>query len=154
MFAREISQSHYDMTKLDRIKENIVVIPVSGLHRGVMNAIRYGMSVSHDVRVCYVKTDNESYARMQEAWNDKFPALTLHVLESPYRSISGPILNYIDEVQKEKPTEFITVIFPEFVTAKWRHQLLHNQTAWLIKLALIYKKNVIVTSVKYHLTTT
>lgn len=154
MFAREISRSHYDMEKLDKIADHSVVIPISGLHRGVKNAIRYGMSISHDLRVCYVKTDEESYARMISAWNDKFPNLKLHVLESPYRSISGPILDFIDEVSKEHPAEFITVIFPEFVTAKWRHQLLHNQTAWLIKLSLLYKKNIIVTSVKYHLTTT
>lgn len=154
MFAREINQSHYDMTRLDKITDHIVVIPISGLHRGVKNAIRYGMSISHDLRICYVKTDDESYIRLKAAWDEKFPNLKLHVLESPYRSISGPILDYIDIVSKEHPTEFITVIFPEFLTAKWHHQLLHNQTAWLIKLSLIYKKNVVVTSVKYHLTTT
>lgn len=154
MFAREISQSHYDMDKLDKVTEHVVVIPISGLHRGVKNAIRYGMSISHDLRVCFVKTDEEAYQRMMTSWNAKFPNLKLHVLESPYRSISGPILDFIDEVSKEHPTEFVTVIFPEFVTAHWHHQLLHNQTAWLIKLSLIYKKNVIVTSVKYHLTTT
>ncbi|MBY0385033.1 hypothetical protein K2X05_07730, partial [bacterium] len=62
--------------------------------------------------------------------------------------------DFIDQVDKERPSEFITVIFPEFLTARWHHQLLHNQTAWLIKLALIYRKNVVVTSVKYHLITT
>jgi amino acid transporter len=154
MFAREISQSHYDMPTIEKVTDHVVVIPISGLHRGVMNAIRYGMSISHDLRVCFVKTDEESYQRMKIAWEDKFPNMQLHVLESPYRSISGPILDFIDQVSKEHPTEFITVIFPEFVTAKWHHQLLHNQTAWLIKLSLIYKKKVIVTSVKYHLTTT
>jgi amino acid transporter len=154
MFAREISQSHYDMPTIEKVTDHVVVIPISGLHRGVMNAIRYGMSISHDLRICFVKTDEESYERMKIAWNDKFPNVQLHVLESPYRSISGPILDFIDQVSKEHPTEFITVIFPEFVTAKWHHQLLHNQTAWLIKLSLIYKKKIIVTSVKYHLTTT
>ena len=154
MFAREISQSHYDMSKLDKLTDHVVVIPISGLHRGVKNAIRYGMSISDDLRVIYVKTDEEAFQRMQASWNDKFPNLKLHVLESPYRSISGPILEYIDLVYKERPTEFMTVIFPEFVTAQWHHQLLHNQTAWLIKLALMYKKNIIVTSVKYHLSTT
>ena len=121
---------------------------------GVMNAIRYGMSISHDLRVCYVKTDDEAYHRLKAQWDEKFPEMTLHILDSPYRSISGPLLDFIDQVDKERPTEFITVIFPEFLTARWHHQLLHNQTAWLIKLSLIYKKNVIVTSVKYHLETT
>ena len=154
MFARELSQSHYDMVIGDKVTEHIVVIPISGLHRGVMNAIRYGQSISQDLRICFVQTDEESGQRMRTAWNAKFPDRKLHFLESPYRSISQPILKFIDDVSKEHPAEFITVIFPEFMTAKWYHQLLHNQTAWLIKLSLIYKKRVIVTSVKYHLTTT
>ncbi len=154
MFARELSQSHYDMVIGDKVTEHIVVIPISGLHRGVMNAIRYGQSISQDMRICFVQTDEESGERMKAAWKAKFPDRPLHILESPFRSVSEPILKFIDDVAKEHPAEFITVIFPEFMTAKWYHQLLHNQTAWLIKLSLIYKKRVIVTSVKYHLTTT
>ncbi len=154
MFTREITQSHYDMRILDKVNQHVVVIPISGLHRGVQNAIRYGKSISHDLRICYVKTDDESYIRLRAAWKEKYSDLELHVLESPYRSISGPILDFIDQTADEHPAEFVTVIFPEFVTAKWHHQLLHNQTAWLIKLSLIYKRNVIVTSVKYHLSTT
>lgn len=154
MFGREMAQSHYDIDKCEKMTDNVVIIPISGLHRGVMNAIRYGQTISHDLRVCFVKTDEESYQRMMIAWKDKFPETPLNVLESPYRSISEPIVDFIDQVSKEHPAEFVTVIFPEFVTARWHHQLLHNQTAWLIKLSLIYKKNVIVTSVKYHLKTT
>jgi amino acid transporter len=154
MFGREMSQSHYDIEKCEKMTENVVVIPISGLHRGVMNAIRYGQTISNDLRICFVKTDEESYERMINTWNVKFPDLKLYVLESPYRSISEPILEFIDKVSKEHPAEFVTVIFPEFITAKWHHQLLHNQTAWLIKLSLLYRKNVIVTSVKYHLKTT
>ncbi len=154
MFGRELAQSHYDIAICEKVTDHVVVIFISGLHCGVMNAIRYGQGISHDLRVCFVKTDEEAYGRMITTWNDKFPNLPLHVLESPYRSISEPILNFIDQVAKEHPAEFVTVIFPEFVTAKWHHQLLHNQTAWLIKLSLMYKKNVVVTSVKYHLKTT
>ncbi len=153
MFARELSQSHYDIVDRE-VTDHVVVIPISGLHLGVMNAIRYGKSMSKDVRVIFVKTDEVSLQRMNEAWTAKFPDMKLHVLDSPYRSISAPILEFIDHIRNENPSEFITVIFPEFVTYKWYHQLLHNQTAWLIKLSLIYKKNVIVTSVKYHLSTT
>lgn len=151
--GRELSQSHYSID-MEKVENHAVIIPISGLHLGVLNAIRYGQSLTKDLRICYVKTDEEAYQRLKLAWQDKFPDLKLYVLESPYRSISEPILKFIDTVSNEKPSEFITVIFPEFVTAKWYHQLLHNQTAWLIKLALIYKKNIIVTSVKYHLTST
>ncbi len=155
MFARELSQSHYLIDKYEKMTSHVVIIPISGLHLGVMNAIRYGQSIGTDLRICYVKIgDNAGRERLQDQWQEKFPEIKLHILDSPYRSVSGPILDFIDQVSKENPTEFITVIFPEFLTAKWYHQLLHNQTAWLIKLSLIYKKNVIVTSVKYHLKTT
>lgn len=154
MFGRELAQSHYDILTCEKVTDHVVIIPISGLHRGVMNAIRYGRSISHDLRICFVQTDAEAGKRMQQQWSEKFPDMKLYVLESPYRSISEPILKFIDEVAKEHPSEFTTVIFPEFITAKWYHQLLHNQTAWLIKLSLLYKKRIIVTSVKYHLTTT
>lgn len=154
MCNRELSQSNSLIIRMEKVENPVVIIPISGLHRGVMNAIRYGQSITGDVRVCYVKSDERSCQRMLESWKDRFGEKKLYILESPYRSISEPILHFIDEAAKERPAEFITVIFPEFVTAKWYHQLLHNQTAWYIKLALLYKKNIIVTSVKYHLTTT
>lgn len=154
MFARELTQSHYDITRCDKMHDHAVIIPISGLHKGVMKAISYGKSISEDLRVCFVKTDEDAAVRLQNQWNEKFPDLKLYMLESPYRSISEPIIDFINHVAKEHPTEMTTVIFPEFVTAKWYHQLLHNQTAWLIKLSLIYKRNIVVSSVKYHLTTT
>lgn len=154
MFARELSQSHYDITQCEKMHDHVVIIPISGLHKGVMKSISYGMSISQDLRVCFVKTDEDAALRLQAQWDEKFPNLKLYVLESPYRSISEPIIDFINLVAKEHPTEMTTVIFPEFVTAKWYHQLLHNQTAWTIKMALLYKRNIVVSSVKYHLTST
>ncbi len=154
MFARELSQSHYDIRTCEKMHDHVVIIPISGLHKGVMKSISYGMSISNDLRVCFVKTDEEAALRLQAQWDEKFPDLKLHTLESPYRSISEPIIDFINLVAKEHPTEMTTVIFPEFVTAKWYHQLLHNQTAWTIKMALLYKRNIVVSSVKYHLTST
>jgi hypothetical protein len=153
-FAREITQSAY----IDPVKavalNHVVVIPISGLHRGVINALNYGKGISKDLRVCYVKTESEADQKLFKDWNQKFPNETLIVLDSDYRSITKPILKFIDDVAKENCGEFITVIFPEFVTAKWYYHPLHNQTAWYIKFALLYRKNVIVTSVKYHLIST
>ncbi len=154
MFARELSQSHYDITKCEKMHDHVVIIPISGLHKGVMKSISYGMSISQDLRVCFVKTDEDAALRLQAQWDEKFPNLKLYTLESPYRSIAEPIIEFINLVSKEHPAEMTTVIFPEFVTAKWYHQLLHNQTAWTIKMALLYKRNIVVSSVKYHLTST
>jgi hypothetical protein len=73
------------------------------------------------------------------------------VLKSPYRSLLRPLLEYIDEADAVRPDNFITVVLPEFVPARWWHHLLHNQRALLIKGALLFKPNTIVTSVPFHL---
>jgi hypothetical protein len=73
------------------------------------------------------------------------------VLESPYRSIVQPLLQYIEQVQEEHPHKVVTVILPEFIPAKWWQHFLHNQTALQIKGALLFKMGVVVTSVPYYL---
>ena len=75
----------------------------------------------------------------------------LVVLESPYRSLMEPLLEYIEQVDSERPDDFVTILLPEFVPARWWHHLLHNQHALLIKGALLFRPNVIVTSVPFHL---
>jgi hypothetical protein len=75
----------------------------------------------------------------------------LVILPSPYRSVMEPLLEYIDTVEKERPDDYISVILPEFVPARWWQHLLHNQSALLIKGALLFRPNLVVTSVPFHL---
>ena len=75
----------------------------------------------------------------------------LVVLESPYRSLMEPLLEYVEQVATDRPADYVTVVLPEFVPAKWWHHLFHNQRALLIKGALLFKPNVVVTSVPFHL---
>ena len=77
--------------------------------------------------------------------------MPLVVLRSPYRSVTGPLLDYLDLLKRQAPREMITIVLPEFVPARWWHHLLHNQRALLIKGALLFRRNVVVTSVPYHL---
>jgi hypothetical protein len=77
--------------------------------------------------------------------------IPLVILESPYRSLMEPLLEYFEEVDREQPDDFLTIVLPEFVPAKWWHHLLHNQRALLIKGALLFKPNTVVTSVPFHL---
>jgi hypothetical protein len=77
--------------------------------------------------------------------------LPLVVLHSPYRSLLGPHVEYIDRLQAREPEQIVTVILPEFVPARWWQQILHNQTALLIKGALLFRRNVVVTDVPYLL---
>jgi hypothetical protein len=75
----------------------------------------------------------------------------LVVLESPYRSLMEPLLEYIEEVEREHPGDYVTVLLPEFVPARWWHHLLHNQRALLLKGALLFKRRTVVVSVPFHL---
>jgi hypothetical protein len=75
----------------------------------------------------------------------------LIVLSSPYRSLLGPLLEYVDHLQHRGDNHIVTIILPEFIPAKWWQHLLHNQTALLNKGALLFRKNIIVTDVPYHL---
>jgi hypothetical protein len=72
-------------------------------------------------------------------------------LPSPYRSVMEPLLRYIEDTERAQPQSYLTIILPEFVPARWWQHLLHNQRALLIKGALLFRKNTVVTSVPFHL---
>ncbi|MBI3952306.1 MAG: APC family permease [Acidobacteria bacterium] len=130
---------------------HIVLVPVSDIHRGVVTALEYAKSICQEVRAVYVDLNVEVARAMRQRWKQWYPDVPLVVLESPYRSVIEPLLDYIDEIKKDEGLDTVTVLLPEFVTPRWWQSLLHNQTALLIKGALLFKKGVIVTSVPYHL---
>lgn len=127
------------------------IIPISGIHPGVRDSVRYGLSISQDLRACCVDINSEQTAELRSQWAKVFPNVPLVVLESEYRSVITPILDYVDKVQAEITDDVVTVIIPEFVTNKWYHKFLHNQTALLLYTFLRAKRDVVVTSVRYHL---
>ncbi|MBF0559601.1 MAG: amino acid permease [Nitrospirae bacterium] len=128
-----------------------VVIPISGVQQAVIGAVKYAKALSDDVVALYVCLDEAETRLMKEKWDRHCMGVRLVIVESPYRSIKEPLLNYIDEVQDRYKDGVITVILPEFVPSKWWHHLLHNQTALFIKGILLFKKGVVSTSVPFHL---
>jgi amino acid transporter len=138
---------------LEKVKHTVIV-PISGIHRGILDALRYALSISNDVRACYVEIDSSTTERMQDEWKKWAHEVPFVVLKSPYRSVIRPLLDYIDDVEQTTQGDMITIVIPEFVTSKWWHQLLHNQTAFMIRAALLFKKGKVVTSVRYHLRST
>jgi hypothetical protein len=130
---------------------NTVIVPFGGLTRAVVEALRYGESLSDDVRAIYVAVDSTSTEKIKLEWYMWGGRAQLVVLDSPYRSLMEPLLEYIEEVERERPDDYVTVILPEFVPAKWWQHLLHNQRALLIKGALLFRPNTVVTSVPFHL---
>lgn len=132
-------------------KHHSVIIPISGIQQAVINAVRYAKALSDDVVAVYVCIDPVETQKVQARWDKHCMGVPLHVLESPYRSITEPLIGYIDEVQKRFRDGVITVVLPEFVPSRWWHHLLHNQTALFIKGILLFKKGVVSTSVPFHL---
>jgi amino acid transporter len=132
-------------------RHNAVIVPISGIQRAVLEALDYAKTLSRDVRAAYVNVDPTATEQLRQGWNQWGNGVPLIVLESPYRSLMEPLLEYIEQVAAERTDGYITVVLPEFVPARWWHHLFHNQRALLIKGALLFKPNTIVTSVPFHL---
>jgi amino acid transporter len=156
----EITRRHYDHVaaeltlrdwKPDPAGRHVVIVPIGGLQRAVVKALRYARNLSTDVRAVYVELDPTATEALRRQWAAWGQGVELVVLESPFRSLMEPLLDYIEGLQETDPHAYVTVILPEFVPRRlWQH-LLHNQHALLIKGALLFKPNVVVTSVPYHL---
>lgn len=127
-----------------------MVLPVSGLHCGILEACRYARSIASDVRAVYVEIDPEKSADVQDEWYRFEKRIPLTVLRSPYRSLLGPLLEFIESVRRAQKNQIVTVVIPEFVTYRWWHGILHNQTALFLRAALLFKQGVVVTSVRYR----
>jgi hypothetical protein len=132
--------------------KHTVIVPISGIHRGVVGALQYAKSIGPDhVQAIYVDFDEEATAKLREKWERWGAGVTLVVLPSPYRELTRPLLRYIAKLERKHESDMITVVLPEFVPAKWWQHLLHNQSSLMLKGSLLFKEGVIVTSVPYHL---
>ena len=132
-------------------RRNTVLVPISGIQRAVVEALDYAKSLSAEVRAVYVNIDPTATEQLKEQWTQWGDGASLVVLESPFRSLMEPLLEYIERVDGEHPDDYVTIVLPEFVPARWWHHLFHNQRALLIKGALLFKPNTVVTSVPFHL---
>ena len=118
-----------------------VVVPISGVHRGMLDAVLFAKSISEDVTAVYIEMENGPGNDVCEEWQRWFPDIPLVMLPSPYRSVVGPLLDFLDQTdQQHNDGRQAAVVLPEFVPAKWWQALLHNQTSWLIKTALLYNR--------------
>jgi amino acid transporter len=132
-------------------KHNTVIVPIGGVHRAVVQALEYARTLSDDVRAVYVDVDPHATQEIRDEWPRWGKGIRLEILASPFRSVMEPLLEYIELTNDERPDDFVTVLLPEFVPARWWHHLLHNQRALLIKGALLFRRKIVVTSVPYHL---
>ncbi|PQP86517.1 APC family permease [Paenibacillus sp. AR247] len=136
------------------VEGNVMIVPVAGITHVVENSINYAKSLSPDqIIAVYVAYDRESERKMEEKWKQWQPDIRLVTLLSPYRSIIQPLTKFVDTVEyKASESHYrVTVLIPQFIPKKSWHNILHNQSSLLIRAFLLYRKNIIVTTVPYHL---
>lgn len=160
LFVFQRIKNHYNylshqltLTPEDTLKpvRTTVLLLVPRLHRGILQAIGYAKAVTNDVRALHVMIDPKTAPKMKEDWAKFGADIPLVILESPYRSLVDPVVEYIDQTLQEDPNLMITVIVPQAVPKRWIQGLLHNNAAVPLKMALKARKNVVITNVRYFL---
>jgi hypothetical protein len=148
--ARQLSLEKYGSPP--PIRRNRVIIPISGVHRGVLSALHYAQSLSDDVTAVYVEVSPEDTLDLLKKWREWGNGVRLEILPSPYRSIIRPLVSYVDRIDDpDRRDQVVTIVLPQFVPAKPWHRLLHNQAALLIHLAFLFRREVIVIDVPFHI---
>lgn len=148
--ARNLSLEDYGLPP--QVKRHRVLLPVSGVHRGTLAALRYARSLSDDVTAIHVSIDDAEAERVRQKWETWGDGVRLVTLDSPYRQLLEPLLAYIEEISRARqPGETITIIVPQFVPNQWWANLLHTQTALWLRMALMFKPGIVITDVPYQI---
>jgi amino acid transporter len=137
-----------------KIEGNVIIVPVAGITHVVENSINYAKSLSPDqIIAVYVAFERDDEHKFEEKWKKWQPDVRLVTLHSHYRSIITPLTKFVDTVEhKASESNYqVTVVIPQFITKKGWHNILHNQSSLLIRYFLLHRRNVIITTVPYHL---
>jgi amino acid transporter len=156
---RSIHQHYHgiaDLLRLDKIEKlpvhpTRVLVPIAGLHRGVLRALQFALGLRCPVHALHVATDEAVAEKLKEQWRKLEIDVPLEILPSPYRSLAAPLLEYVDQALAEDPEAFVAIVIPEFVPQHWRHAVLHNQSAVLLHFALRSRPNAVLISIRYLL---
>lgn len=148
--ARSLHASTFRRVAPDTAVHHTVLVLVSGLHRGIFPALEYARSLSPDARAVYIELEPARTANIKEEWERFAGHIPLVILESPYRNLREPIVEYIEQVKDERDDDVVTVVMPELVSVKkWWHRLLHNTSAQAIRRSLELRHDVVLTSYRY-----
>lgn len=127
------------------------VVVVGQMNRGTLEALDYARSIADEIVAVHVDVGTTDREKLQQRWQQLAPDIPLKILESPYRSVVSPIVDFVGEFEEQHPGVLSTIIISSFVTRKWWENILHNQTAVFLKAALRAKKSRVVTTVRYYL---
>ncbi|GCL41768.1 APC family permease [Anabaena sp. FACHB-1250] len=127
------------------------VVVVGQLNRGTVEALDYARTIADKIVAVHVDIGSTDREELQKKWQNLEADIPLEIIESPYRSVIDPIVDFIGQFQKNHPGVFTTIIIPAFVPRNWWDSILHNQTTLFLKNALRVNKSRIVTTVRYYL---
>ncbi len=134
-----------------RVDRHRVIVAVSGVNRGTLAGLHYARALSQDVTAVYVAADAEMAAEVEKKWGRWGAGVRLVIVHSPYRLLIEPLLDYVRQVAaRRQPNEVLTIVVPQFVPRKRWHNLLHAQTAMMLRLALMFERGIVITSVPYQ----
>jgi hypothetical protein len=155
-YRRSVAQLVNETALDPRELRHTAIVPVSAMSRVALQSLAYARSLTPRVAAVHVADDAAQLERFREGWGAQMAAhpflseLELVLIESPYRSLVGPLLAYIDDVMAKEPESTLSVVLPELVPSRWSDVFLHNQSAFRIRAALLFRPGTIVTSVPYH----
>jgi amino acid transporter len=147
--ARKLSLDNFKDTI--RMSRHRVIVLLAGVHKGSLTALKYARNLSDDVTSVHVSIDPAESKKVREKWDLYGEGTRLVILDSPYRLMIEPLLGYIESIKSvQVPNEILTIVVPQFVTTHWWENLLHNQTALLLRFALLFKPGIVIIEVPYQ----
>jgi amino acid transporter len=147
--ARLLSLDNFG--SVPHIQRHRVILPIGGVHRGTLAALRYATTLSDDVTAVHISIDPQETEKIKEKWEVWGEGVRLVIIDSQYRLFMEPLLNYIDEIDQQRQTnELITIVVPQFVARTRLANLLHTRTADTLRKVLIFQKDIVITDVPYQ----
>jgi len=145
---------HADAVVPEPRRAHRAIVPVPALNRAVVRAINVGRSMSEDVTAVYISDDADASARMRKRWERQVPGVPLVIVESPYRALTGPLIAYLDVLDRawppDRPAPITFVIVPEYVARHWWERALYNQSARRLRSVLLGRPHTVVVDVPYR----
>jgi hypothetical protein len=135
-------------------REERAIVPVAGINRAVIQAVNVARSIAPDVRAVLISDEPEEATKLRRQWERQLPGVPLVLVESPYRALVGPLLAYLDVLDRSWPDDqeapITFVVIPEYVARSWWERILYNQSAKRLRSALVGRPHTVVVSVPYR----
>jgi amino acid transporter len=147
--AKDLSLDNYGEPPPAR--RHRVIMPVSAIHQGTLEALEYALSLSQDVTAVHISIDADQTEKLRHKWSWWGKSARLVVIDSPYRTFLEPFLEYVNELCSIlQPNERLTIVVPQFIPKHWWHNALHTQTAFWLRFMLLNKRGIVITEVPYQ----